>query len=219
VIRVLVVDDQALVRAGFRVILESDAQIDVVGEAADGVEALEIARRTRPDVVLMDVRMPRLDGIETTRRLVADPAWTGRVLVLTTYDADEYVYDALTAGASGFLLKTAPPDELVRAVRVVGSGEELIAPEVTRRLVAGFVHRPRPGSTVPAALSLLTDREVDVLRLVAQGRSNTEIAGALVVSEATVKTHINRLFAKLGVHDRVQAVILAYETGLVVPGG
>ena len=217
-IRTLVVDDQALVRGGLRVILDSDDAIEVVGEAGDGVEAFEQAVALAPDLVLMDLRMPRLDGVEATRRLVARPEWHGRVLVLTTYDADENVYDALAAGASGFLLKTAPPDELVRAVKLVAAGNELLAPEVTQRLVTDFLRRPRPGTTTPAALQRLTERELDVLRQVATGRSNADIARQLSLSEATVKTHINRVFAKLGLRDRAQAVVVAYEAGLVVPG-
>ena len=217
-IRALVVDDQALVRGGLRVILDSDPDIEVVGEAGDGVEAIAQARGLQPDVVLMDLRMPTLDGVEATRRLVTHTEWHGRVLVLTTYDADQLVYDALAAGASGFLLKTSPPDDLVRAVKLVAAGSELIAPEVTRRLVADFMRRPRPGNSAPAALQRLTARELDVLRQVASGRSNADIARQLSVSEATVKTHINRLFTKLGLHDRAQAVVLAYESGLVTPG-
>lgn len=217
-IRVLLVDDQALVRGGLRVILEADPQIEVVGEAEDGVVALEQARRLSPEVVLMDIRMPRLDGIEVTRRLLADPGWPGRVLVLTTFDSDEHAYDALRAGASGFLLKTAEPAELVRAVTLVANGEELLAPEVTRRLVADFVRRPRPGTRVPFGLERLTERELEVLGLIARGLSNADIAGRLSLSTATVKTHVNRLFGKLGLRDRAQAVVLAYESGLVSPG-
>ena len=217
-IRALVVDDQALVRGGLRVILDSDPDIEVVGEAGDGVEAIAQARGLQPDVVLMDLRMPALDGVEATRRLVTHTEWQGRVLVLTTYDADQLVYDALAAGASGFLLKTSPPDDLVRAVKLVAAGSELIASEVTRRLVADFMRRPRPGTSAPAALQRLTARELDVLRQVASGRSNADIARQLSLSEATVKTHINRVFTKLGLHDRAQAVVLAYESGLVTPG-
>ena len=217
-IRSLVVDDQALVRAGLRVILDSEPDVEVVGEAGDGVEALELVRTLAPDVVLMDLRMPRLDGVATTRRLTSNSEWHGRVLVLTTYGDDENVYDALTAGASGFLLKTSPPEELVRAVRRVAAGDALIAPEITTRLVADFMRGPRPGRSVPAQLDRLTDRELDVLRQVASGRSNADIARHLHVSEATVKTHLNRVFAKLGLRDRAQAVVLAYESGLIKPG-
>lgn len=217
-IRVLIVDDQALVRAGFRAILEGQPDLDVVGEADDGVGAVERGRALRPDVVLMDLRMPRLDGIEATRRLCADADWPGRVVALTTYDADENVWDALQAGASGFVLKTSTAEQLAHAVRTVAAGQELLAPEVTRRLVREFISRPRPGAR-PRPLAELTDREAEVLRLVAAGRSNADIAAELFLAESTVKSHINRLFAKLGVRDRVQAVVLAYESGFVVPGG
>ena len=217
-IRVLVVDDQALVRAGFRAILEGQPDLDVVGEADDGMGAVERGRALRPDVVLMDLRMPRLDGIEATRRLCADADWPGRVVALTTYDADENVWDALQAGASGFVLKTSTAEQLAHAVRTVAAGQELLAPEVTRRLVREFISRPRPGAR-PRPLAELTDREAEVLRLVAAGRSNADIAAELFLAESTVKSHINRLFAKLGVRDRVQAVVLAYESGFVVPGG
>jgi DNA-binding NarL/FixJ family response regulator len=217
VIRVLLADDQALVRGGFRVILESQSDIAVVGEAADGAEAIELTRLHKPDVVLMDVRMPRLDGIEATRRLLAGETRT-RILMLTTFDLDEYVYEALRAGASGFLLKNSPPAQLAEAVRVVAAGDALLSPEITRRLIADFVRRPRPGAGVPATMAELTSRELDVLGLIARGRSNGEIAAALFLSEATVKTHVTRLLAKLGIRDRVQAVVFAYEAGLVRPG-
>jgi len=213
-LRLLIVDDQALVRAGFRKLLESEDGFEVVGEAGDGVEAVAATRRLSPDVVLMDIRMPKLDGIEATRRL----ATGGRpaVLILTTYDLDEYVFEALQAGASGFLLKDAPPDDLVAAVRTVARGDALLAPSVTRRLIAEFTSRkrPRPDVTLPA----LSQRETEVLKLVARGMSNAEIAQELYLGEATVKTHVGSLLAKLQCRDRVQAVVRAYESGLVAPG-
>ena len=218
-IRVLVADDQTLVRAGFRVLVDSAPDLEVVGEAGDGIEALELARRERPDVVLMDIRMPRLDGLEATRRIVADELLAGvRVLVLTTFDLDEYVYAALRAGASGFLLKDTPPGDLLAAIRVVAAGDALLAPGVTRRLIAEFSRRPEPSAVTPAALAGLTDRERQVLALVARGLSNAEIADQLVVSAATAKTHVSRVLAKLQARDRAQLVMLAYETGLVTPG-
>jgi DNA-binding NarL/FixJ family response regulator len=216
-IRVFLVDDQQMVRAGFRMLVESQDDMVVVGEAGDGGEALERLAVTATDVVLMDVRMPRLDGVEATRRLLAEPG-APRVIVLTTFDLDEHVYDALGAGASGFLLKAVTADRLFDAVRVVAAGEALLAPTVTRRLITEFARlRPRssPGS---AALATLTPRETEVLRLLAEGLSNTEIATRLVVSEETVKTHVRRILAKLGLRDRTQAVVTAYESGLVVPG-
>jgi DNA-binding NarL/FixJ family response regulator len=217
VIRVLVADDQALVRGGFRMILDAQPDIEVVAEAADGRQALERARETHPDVVLMDIRMPGLDGLEATRRLLAgaDPP---RVLVLSTFDLDEYVYDALSAGASGFILKDVRPEELADAVRLVVTGDTLLAPAITRRLVEQYLRRPPPGARTPPGLGALTDRELDVLRLVARGRSNQEIAGTLFLGESTVKTHLTHLFAKLGVRDRAQAVVLAYESGLIQAG-
>jgi DNA-binding NarL/FixJ family response regulator len=216
---VLVVDDQELVRAGFRVVLESEPDLEIAGEAADGAEAVELARRLAPDVVLMDVRMPVLDGIEATRRIRADAPADGepRVLVLTTFDLDEHVYDALRAGASGFLLKDVRAAQLVEAVRTVAAGDALIAPSVTRRLVAEFAARPQ-ALRPPAELAELTPRELEVLGLVARGLSNAEIAGRLVVGEATVKTHVTRILTKLRLRDRVQAVVLAYESGIVTPG-
>jgi DNA-binding NarL/FixJ family response regulator len=216
--RVLIADDQALVRAGFRMILESQEDIDIVGEAEDGVEAVMLARELAPDVVLMDIRMPGIDGLEATRRLLLDGPNGTHVLVLTTFDADEYVYEALKAGAAGFLLKSAPPARLVEAVRLVASGEALLAPTITRRLIEDYVRRPPPGARSPKELEHLTDRELEVLKLIARGLSNAEIAATLVVSEATVKTHVNRVLSKLGLRDRVQAVVLAYETGLAQPG-
>jgi DNA-binding NarL/FixJ family response regulator len=216
VIRVLVADDQALVRTGFRVIVDAEPDLEVVGEAADGRETIEAAQRLRPDVVLMDIRMPNLDGIEATRRLASGTAGP-RVLILTTFDLDEYVYEALRAGASGFLLKDAGADELLHAVRVVAAGDALLSPSITRRLIADYARRPSP-SERPAALAELTPRELEVLRLVARGLSNGDIARGLVVGEATVKTHVARIFSKLGLHDRAQAVVLAYESGLVQPG-
>lgn len=218
-IRVVVADDQALVRAGFRAILQSDGGIEVVGEAGDGEAALDLTRRRRPDVVLMDIEMPLLDGIAATRRIVEDAGEprTG-VLMLTTFDRDQYVYDALRAGASGFLLKDVPAEDLIAAVRVVAAGDALIAPGVTRRLIERFV-RSAPPTEVEGGLAELTSREVEVLALMARGRSNAEIARDLVLSEATVKTHVKRVLRKLDLRDRVQAVVLAYEIGLVTPGG
>jgi DNA-binding NarL/FixJ family response regulator len=216
-IRVLVADDQQLLRAGFRVILESEPDIEVVGEAADGVEALEVARDTRPDVVLMDVRMPRLDGLTATERLLATSE-PPRVVVLTTFDQNEYVVRALRAGAYGFLLKDAPASRLVTAVRAAASGEALIEPAITRRLLERFAAPDAGPAALPASLRTLTERELDVLRLVARGLSNAEIAEELVVAETTVKTHVARVLAKLGLRDRVQAVVLAYESGFVRRG-
>jgi DNA-binding NarL/FixJ family response regulator len=218
-IRVLIADDEALVRGGFRMILEAQDDIEVVAEATDGSEAVELARRFSPHVVLMDVRMPGMSGLQATRHLVEDSPSTGpRVLILTTFDLDEYVYEAMRAGASGFLLKSAPPGELAGAVRAVASGDVLLAPAITRRLIEEFVSKSPPGQGTPTLVGLLTEREREVLRLVARGLSNAEIASELVVSEATVKTHINRILGKLGLRDRVQAVVLAYESGFVTPG-
>jgi DNA-binding NarL/FixJ family response regulator len=214
VTRVLVVDDQAMVREGFGALLAAQDGIEVVGHAADGEEAIEAAARLGPDVVLMDVRMPRLDGLAAARRILARDEAV-RVLMLTTFDVDDYVYEALRAGASGFLLKDAPADELVRAVRVVAGGEALLAPSVTRRLIAEFAARSVPARAVSRRVDVLTAREREVLVLVARGLSNTEIAAHLVLAEQTVKTHVGRILAKLDLRDRVQAVVLAYETGLV----
>jgi len=216
-IRVLIADDQALVRGGFRLILEAQKDIEVVGEAEDGRVALALARELEPDVVLMDIRMPELDGLEATRRLVADGA-SPRVLMLTTFGEDEYVYEAMKAGASGFLLKDVRPEQLAEAVHVVAAGDSLLAPAITQRLIAEFVRRPPPGSGSPTELSELTERELEVLKLIARGLSNGEIASALFVSEATVKTHVTHVLTKLKLRDRVQAVVLAYESGLVLPG-
>ncbi len=215
--RVLLVDDQPLLRTGFRMILSAEADLQVVGEAGDGASAVELARRLRPDVVLMDIRMPGMDGIQATRALagpgVEDPI---KVLILTTFDLDEYVIESLRAGASGFLLKDAPPEDLVEAIRIVAAGEALLAPSVTRRLLDRVASRlPRASDDPIPALSELTEREMEVLKLMARGLSNAEIAEKLVVSETTVKTHVSRVLGKLDLRDRVQAVILAYETGLV----
>jgi DNA-binding NarL/FixJ family response regulator len=216
-VRVLVADDQELVRAGFCVILEA-AGFTVVGEAADGEAAVALAASERPDVVLMDVRMPVMDGLEATRRITSSGDGAPKVVILTTFDLDDYVYEALRAGASGFLLKDAPRADLAAAIRVAAAGDALLAPSVTRRLIEAFARRPAPAAPSPSRLASLTPRERDILLLVARGQSNAEIARDLVVSEATVKTHVGHLLAKLGLRDRVQAVILAYETGAVTPG-
>jgi DNA-binding NarL/FixJ family response regulator len=215
-IKVFIADDQAMVRQGFGALLGAQPDLLVVGDAADGAEAVTRARALGPDVVLMDIRMPVMDGIEATRRLTG--AGGPKVLILTTFDLDDYVYEALRAGASGFLLKDAPAADLINAVRVVAAGEALLAPSVTRRLIAEFAGRPNSDRPRPTALNALTPRETDVLRLIARGRSNQEIAEELVVAEQTVKTHIGRILAKLNLRDRAQAVVFAYETGLVVPG-
>ncbi len=217
-ISVLVVDDQALIRSGLTMILETEPDLDVVGEASDGREAVRLAKRLRPDVVLMDVRMPEMDGIEATRRLVRDRGDEPhcRILILTTFDLDEYVFDALRAGASGFLLKDTPPNELAAAIRVVAAGEALLSPSVTRKLISEFA--TQPGVRPNGRLDELTEREREVLQEMARGLSNTEIAENLFVGEATVKTHVSHILTKLGVRDRVQAVVAAYEGGLVRPG-
>jgi DNA-binding NarL/FixJ family response regulator len=217
VIRVMIVDDQALVRAGFRMILDAEPDIEIVAEAGDGMEAVELADRYTLDVVLMDIRMPNLDGIEATRRLV-ERAPTTHVLMLTTFDLNEYVYEALRAGASGFLLKDAPPEQLVNAIHVVASGEALLAPSITKRVIEEYARRPPPRDGLPPELSELTAREIDVLRLLARGCSNAEIAQELFLGETTVKTHVARILQKLRLRDRVQAVVVAYESGLVQPG-
>ncbi|HEY7453067.1 MAG TPA: response regulator transcription factor [Thermoleophilaceae bacterium] len=217
-VEVLLVDDQELVRTGLRSILDRHDDIEVVGEADDGERAVEASARLRPDLVVMDIRMPGMDGLEATRRLVSQAGHAPRVLVLTTFDLDEYVYEALRAGASGFMLKGAPADQLVHAVRVVADGEALISPSVTRRLLDEFAGRPRVDAAPPAALEELTARERDVLDLMAKGLSNPEIAEELVVTPATVKTHVAHILMKLGVRDRVQAVILLYESGVIEPG-
>jgi DNA-binding NarL/FixJ family response regulator len=213
--KVLVVDDEALLRTAFTSLIEAEEDLRVVGEAADGKQAVELAARLSPDVVVMDVRMPVMDGIEATRRIsVAGTTGAPRVLILTTFDLDEYVFDALRAGASGFALKSRPVDELLRAIRVVAAGEALLAPSVTRRLIAHFSHRDRGPAPRRADIDLLTEREREVLALVAQGLSNTEIAGRLHVSLPTVKTHVSRILSKLGARDRTQLVVIAYESGL-----
>ncbi len=214
-VRVALVDDQAMVRAGLRLLLEAEPDLEVVGEAADGSEALELVRWRRPDVVLMDVQMPHVDGIEATRAITA--AGMGRVIILTTFDLDEYVFAGLRAGASGFLLKNAPADDLVAAIRTVAAGEALLAPAVTRRVIEAFSRRRAPAEAA-RDLARLSTREREVLLLVARGQSNAEVAAALFVGEATVKTHLSSIFAKLGLRDRVGAVIYAYESGLVEPG-
>lgn len=215
-ITVLIVDDQALVRAGFHMILDAEADMEVVGEAADGLQALAETRRLHPDIVLMDVRMPQMDGIRATRELVSSGC-EAKILMLTTFDMDEYIYDALRAGASGFVLKDIPPEQLVAGIRSVASGDALLAPSVLHRIVEEFAMRPA-ARQVPEALGGLTQREQDVLQLLAKGMSNAEIAQAFVVSETTVKTHVARVLAKLDLRDRVQAVVFAYEAGLVRPG-
>jgi DNA-binding NarL/FixJ family response regulator len=217
VIRVLIVDDQALVRAGFRMILDSQPDIEVAGEAADGAQALRMAGQLRPDVILMDIRMPGLDGIAATRRLAEAGDSRAKVIILTTYELDEYLFDALQAGASGFLLKDVVPEDLIRGVRVVADGGALLAPSVTQTLIAAFAARPRRSQAAGPDLSSLTPREREILTLVGTGLTNAQIAADLVISENTVKTHVARVFDKLAIHERVQAVIIAYDTGLVTP--
>jgi DNA-binding NarL/FixJ family response regulator len=217
-IRVALVDDQALVRSGFRMIVEGQPDMQVVAEAADGHEAVTETMRSRPDVVLMDVRMPHMDGIDATRRISEMDDIDSRVLILTTYDLDEYVFRGLRAGASGFLLKDVAPEELVRAIRVVAEGESLLSPSITRRLIEEFVRTPDRTAPVPTELASLTEREREVFVLIGHGLTNAEIAERLFLSMATVKTHVNRVFMKLRVRDRAQAVVLAYETGVVLPG-
>jgi DNA-binding NarL/FixJ family response regulator len=216
-VRVLLVDDERLVRVGFRMILSGEPDLEIVGEAGDGLEAIEVSQRTTPDVVLMDIRMPRLDGLAATRRITAGSPDRPRVIVLTTFDLDEYVYEALRAGASGFLLKDAPEERLIAAIRVAADGGSLFAPTVTRRLIERFAAAPEPAASHPG-LSQLTPRELEVLGLVARGLSNAEIAEALVITEHTAKTHVGHILDKLDLRDRVQAVVLAYESGIVRPG-
>ena len=217
-IRVVIVDDQALVREGFRMILDAQDDIAVVGEAADGKQAIEQAQMHKPDVILMDIQMPHVDGLEATKQVMSSSRDLGRVLVLTTFDLDEYVYEAMKAGASGFMLKDVPRRQLIEAVRTVAEGEALLAPAVTRRLIEEFVQRPPPTTGTPQPLARLTERELDVMRLVGQGMSNAEIAAQLHLGQNTVKTHLAHLLAKLDLRDRAQAIVLAYETGLVRPG-
>jgi DNA-binding NarL/FixJ family response regulator len=217
--QVLVVDDEALIRAGFRTLVDSAPDLEVVGEAVDGADAVRQVQKLRPDVVLLDVRMPIMDGLEATRRIVQDdPSGTARVLIVTTFDHDQHVFTALRAGASGFVLKDTPPEKLLEAIRIVASGESLLSPNVTRRLITEFVGRPEPVTTASTALATLTEREMEVLLQVAAGRSNAEIAADLLMSPATAKTHVSRLLTKLDARDRAQLVVIAYEAGVVTPG-
>ena len=216
-VRVVLVDDQALIRTGFRMILESEDDIDVVGEASDGEQAISVACSVRPDVVLMDVQMPRMDGLEATGRIAGDASIPSRIVILTTFERDDYIFEALRAGASGFLLKNSPPEDLVHAVRVVAAGEALLAPSVTRKVIETFIRQPAHHSN-EVELRRLTERETEILQLLATGRSNSELAAHLFVGEGTIKTHVSNLLTKLGLRDRMQAVIFAYESGLVEPG-
>jgi DNA-binding NarL/FixJ family response regulator len=216
-ISVVLVDDQALIRTGFKMILEAEDDIEVIGEAGDGEQAISVAKSTRPDVVLMDVQMPTMDGLEATGRIVRETSIPSRILILTTFERDDYVLDALRAGASGFLLKNSPPEELVHAVRVIAAGDALLAPSVTRKVIEEFVHRPAR-RTNEVELQRLTERETEVLELLATGKSNSELACSLFVGEGTIKTHVSNVLTKLGLRDRMQAVIFAYESGLVEPG-
>jgi DNA-binding NarL/FixJ family response regulator len=215
--RIVLADDQPLVRAGFRMILEAEDDIDVVGEASDGEEAVAVTRQLQPDVVLMDIQMPKVDGLEATRRIAQDASTDSRILILTTFERDDYVFEALRAGASGFMLKNAAPEDLVRAVRVVATGDALLDPAITRRVIEDYAQRAAPRKD-HARLARLTEREREVLRLLATGKSNAELAAHLYLGEGTVKTHVSHVLGKLGLRDRVQAVVFAYETGLVEPG-
>jgi DNA-binding NarL/FixJ family response regulator len=216
-VRVVLVDDQALIRTGFKMILESEDDIEVVGEASDGEQAITLTRSVRPDVVLMDVQMPTMDGLEATGRIVRDANVPSRIVILTTFERDDYIFEALRAGASGFLLKNAPSEELVHAVRVVGAGDALLAPSVTRKVIEGFIGRPARRNN-DEELRRLTERETEVLQLLATGKSNSELATLLFVGEGTIKTHVSSVLTKLGLRDRMQAVIFAYESGLIEPG-
>jgi DNA-binding NarL/FixJ family response regulator len=216
-ISVVLVDDQALIRTGFKMILESEDDIEIVGEAGDGEQGVVAVRRLRPDVVLMDVQMPTMDGLEATGRIVQDGSIPSRIVILTTFERDDYIFDALRAGASGFLLKNSPPDELVHAVRVVAAGEALLAPSVTQKVIEEFIEQPARHSS-EAELGRLTARETEILKLLATGKSNAELAGHLFVGEGTIKTHVSNVLTKLGLRDRMQAVIFAYESGLIEPG-
>jgi DNA-binding NarL/FixJ family response regulator len=216
-VRVVLVDDQALIRTGFKMILETEDDIEVVGEASDGEQAISMTRSVRPDVVLMDVQMPTMDGLEATGRIVQDASIPSRIVILTTFERDDYIFEALRAGASGFLLKNAPSEELVHAVRVVAAGDALLAPSVTRKVIEGFIRRPTQRSN-EGELRRLTERETEILQLLATGKSNSELAAHLFVGEGTIKTHVSSVLTKLGLRDRMQAVIFAYESGLIEPG-